>query len=152
VAGPGLREERGKGIPMEPILTRCGYRCDLCLAYKPNIEDNPSNRKKLSDGWFKYFGFRIPEESIYCEGCLEKNPILIDAKCPVRPCVMEKEFENCSQCGEYICKRLNQRIVTYAEIKKKSAEDISGDDYRSFIQPYENLIRLEELRKHGKPR
>ena len=24
---------------MEPILTRCGYRCDLCLAYKPNVDD-----------------------------------------------------------------------------------------------------------------
>ena len=35
---------------MEPILTRCGYRCDLCLAYKPNVAGNPSNRQKLSDG------------------------------------------------------------------------------------------------------
>jgi hypothetical protein len=43
---------------MEPILTRCGYRCDLCLAYKPNVAENPSNQQKLSDGWFKYFGFR----------------------------------------------------------------------------------------------
>ena len=26
---------------MEPILTRCGYRCDLCLAYRPNIMEAP---------------------------------------------------------------------------------------------------------------
>jgi len=30
---------------MEPILTRCGYRCDLCLAYRPNIDANPENRQ-----------------------------------------------------------------------------------------------------------
>lgn len=26
---------------MEPIITRCGYRCDLCLAYKPNVVEKP---------------------------------------------------------------------------------------------------------------
>jgi hypothetical protein len=41
---------------MEEILSRCGYRCDLCLAYRPNVEKNPSNQQVLSDGWFKYFG------------------------------------------------------------------------------------------------
>ncbi len=38
---------------MEPILTRCGYRCDLCLAYKPNVVAHPANRQKLSDGWYR---------------------------------------------------------------------------------------------------
>jgi hypothetical protein len=42
---------------MEAILTRCGYRCDLCLAYKPNVLKNLENQKILSDGWYKYFGF-----------------------------------------------------------------------------------------------
>ena len=58
---------------MEPILTRCGYRCDLCLAYWPNITANPANRQKLSDGWFKYFGFRIPPEEIQCDGCMSEH-------------------------------------------------------------------------------
>ena len=132
---------------MEPILTRCGYRCDLCLAYRPNIESHPSDRKKLSDGWYKYFGFRVPEERIYCEGCMAENPKLIDAECPVRPCVMEKGLENCSSCSEYICAKLKQRIVTRGELAKKAGSDIPEEDYQSFIQPYENLVRLEQLRK-----
>jgi hypothetical protein len=36
---------------MEPILTRCGYRCDLCLAYRPHATSNPGNQQILSDGW-----------------------------------------------------------------------------------------------------
>jgi hypothetical protein len=51
---------------MEEILTRCGYRCDLCLAYRPNVEADPANQQTLSDGWHKYFGFRIPAEQIIC--------------------------------------------------------------------------------------
>jgi len=32
-----------------PILTRCGFCCDLCLAYKPSIKNHPSNQQKLTD-------------------------------------------------------------------------------------------------------
>ncbi len=53
---------------MEAIITRCSYRCDLCLAYKPNIEAHPENRQILSDGWYKYFGFRIQAEESTATG------------------------------------------------------------------------------------
>jgi hypothetical protein len=131
---------------MEPILTRCGYRCDLCLAYKPNIEGNPSNQQKLSDGWFKYFGFRIPPAEILCNGCMADDPMLIDVSCPVRPCVMERGLENCSQCEDYICERLKERLVVYEDIRKNFDAEIPEDDYRCFILPYENKLRLDALR------
>jgi hypothetical protein len=36
---------------MEPILTRCGYRCDLCLAYKPNVlKIHPLGKNSAMDG------------------------------------------------------------------------------------------------------
>lgn len=38
---------------MEEVLSRCGYRCDLCLAYAPNVQAHPEYRQTLSDGWFK---------------------------------------------------------------------------------------------------
>ena len=50
---------------MDEILTCCEYRCDLCLAYRSNVETNPSNRHILSDGWFKYFGFRIEPKKLF---------------------------------------------------------------------------------------
>ena len=131
---------------MEPILTRCGYRCDLCLAYKPNIEDNLSNQQKLSDGWYQYFGFRLLPEAICCDGCMAENPELIDKSCPVRPCVMAKGLDNCAGCEQYICERLQERLVVYEEVKKRVSGEIPEDDYRCFIQPYENLLRLEAIR------
>jgi len=131
---------------MKPILTRCGYRCDLCLAYQPNVQKEPANRKKLSDGWFKYFGFRLPPEQICCDGCMAEDPQLIDKNCPVRPCVLDRGLENCSLCDQYICEKLNERLVVYEEIKNKVGVDIPEDDYRCFIQPYENKIRLDALR------
>jgi hypothetical protein len=137
---------------MEPVLTRCGYRCDLCLAYKPNVETSPSNQQKLSEGWFKYFGFRLAPEKILCDGCMAENPRLIDQSCPVRPCVIERSLENCAQCEEYVCEKLRERIVVYEQAKERVGAEIPEDDYNCFIRPYENKSRLDVLRAYHKAR
>jgi len=131
---------------MEPILTRCGYRCDLCLAYRPNVEANPSNGRVLSDGWHKVFGFRIPADQILCDGCLADNPKLIDEACPVRPCVIHRGLPNCSECKDYGCERLAERLVVYEEVAGRAGISISEEDRARFIRPYENKVRLDELR------
>jgi hypothetical protein len=105
---------------MDAILSRCGFRCDLCLAYRPNVEANPSNQQILSDGWYKYFGFRIPAEKIICDGCMADNPRLIDTKCPVRPCVLERGLANCADCPDYICEKLSDRFVVYEKLAAKA--------------------------------
>lgn len=134
---------------MEPILTRCGYRCDLCLAYKPNIESNPSDQQKLSDGWYKYFGFRISPPEIACDGCMSDDPNLIDINCTVRPCVIEKGLDNCAQCGQYVCERLTERLVVFEEVKNRIKAEVPRDDYLCFIRPYENKQRLDAVRASG---
>jgi hypothetical protein len=130
----------------DEILTRCGYRCDLCLAYGPNVEAHPENRQILSDGWHKYFGFRIPPEEILCDGCMAEAPRLIDKSCPVRPCVLEKGLPNCSQCAEYVCAKLTERLVVFENIAAKIGEAIPEADRARFIAPYENKRRLDALR------
>lgn len=124
---------------------QCGYRCDLCLTYRPNLETDPSNQQKLSDGWYKYFGFRLLPEKILCHGCISENPRLIDQGCPVRPCVIKKGFKNCSQCDQYICEKLTEWLVVDAEVRQRVNADIPEDDYLYFVQPYENKKRLDEL-------
>lgn len=129
---------------MAELLTRCGYRCDLCLAFKKNIEKNDM-RQKLSVGWSKCFGFTISPDQIYCEGCLTSGtPILIDKDCPVRPCVIEKKLANCSECDEYPCDKLRQRLVVYEVIALN--KDLSNEERELYVKPYENKVRLDQLR------
>lgn len=131
---------------MKEILSRCGYRCDLCLAYRPNVEENQKNQQMLSDGWFKYFGFRVPAAEIVCDGCWTKAGNLLDKDCPVRPCVIEYGFENCGDCPKYVCDRLKDRIVNFDEISAKFKEGIPPEDRTRFIFPYESNTRLERIR------
>jgi hypothetical protein len=144
VCGSGGNKEEHED--MDPILSRCGYRCDLCLAYRPNVEASPSNQQVLSDGWHKYFGFRIPPERIICDGCLAESSRRIDRACPVRPCVIEKAVPTCGQCPEYGCERLAERFVVYEETVARMGVPIPEEDRVRFIAPYENKRRLDDLR------
>ena len=76
---------------MHPILTRCGYRCDLCLAYKPNVEANLANQQKFSAmAGINILAFACRQRAICCDSCMADEPKLIDQNCPVRSCVIEK--------------------------------------------------------------
>lgn len=139
-----------RGIDMaEDIVARCGYRCNLCLAYRENIH-SAADQRKISDGWFKYYGFRIPAEDISCDGCLTEdcqNPKLLDPECPVRPCVLGKGLENCAHCEEYVCEVLKTRGVKYEDVAARSPTPIPKEDYEAFIMPYEGEVVLDRIRE-----
>ncbi|WP_157949953.1 DUF3795 domain-containing protein [Vallitalea okinawensis] len=133
------------------ILTRCGYRCDLCLAYKENVKKN-DRRKHLSEGWYKYFGLTIQPEDIVCDGCLNDDCMkteLLDEDCPIRPCVKKKGYENCSECDDFMCETYKERLVDIDELEKEHGK-IPEDDYELFIRPYENCRRILKLRAQNK--
>lgn len=130
------------------IISRCGYRCDLCPAYKMNIK-NKEDQRKVSDNWHKYYGFRINPERIMCDGCLtddSKNPNLISKKCAVRKCVNKMQISNCAYCEQYVCKKLMGLMVDVNEIEKKYGSKIPEDDYKNYIKPYESKQRLDAIR------
>ena len=129
---------------MEEILSKCGYRCDLCPAYDPNISEL-TDKQKISDGWFQYFGFRIFPEDIGCVGCLNEGKHA-DVDCPVRPCVIEKGIEHCACCENFGCEKLKSRM-DFAEEKLKNFPDISEKEHTLFFKPYLSKHRLYNLRK-----
>ncbi len=134
---------------MAAIITKCGYRCDLCPGYKDNIH-GPEDQQRASDGWFKYFGFRVPPEGIPCDGCLADectNAKLLDTGCPVRPCVIEKGLRSCAECDEYVCDKLRERLVDGREMLEKVEGPVPQEDYDQFIRTYDNARRLEEIRR-----
>jgi hypothetical protein len=123
-----------------PVVARCGYRCDLCPAYKENIH-SPEDQQRTSDGWFRYYGFRIPPEQIRCDGCREERPSAyrIDRECPVRPCVVARGIDTCGGCPRRDCEHFKSREVTRESVEKRIGKPISTEDYRWFVLPYERV-------------
>lgn len=105
--------------------------------------ESDDRRALLSDGWHKYFGFRIPPERIVCDGCTAPGqPRLVDTGCPVRPCVLARGLEHCGKCPDYVCDKLKERLVNRKEIEERMGETMPEEDYRLFIMPYESRGRF----------
>ena len=117
------------------------------MAYHPNIELHPENRQILSDGWYTYFGFRIPPEEIECDGCFADGKPTQDSECKVKPCVTGRGIENCASCADYICEKLSDILVTFEAMQSKFDHPIPDADRQRFIFPYENTDRLTALHK-----
>jgi len=126
------------------ILSRCGFRCDLCPAYNPNIKSF-EDKKEVSEKWQKYFGFYLPPEKVGCDGCIDNTPPL-DSECPIRPCVNEKELKNCAYCNNFGCDKLKSRMNALEEIESKF-DNIPERDYRIFLSPFNSRKFLMEIRK-----
>ena len=129
----------------EIVLGKCGYRCDLCLAYRKNIEKK-DQRKALSDGWHKIYGFKIGPGSINCDGCLSSgSQNLIDKNCPLRPCVEKKGIADCSYCEEFPCRKRTERSVKRENIEGNLGKKLTEYEYELFVKPYESEDRLKKI-------
>lgn len=131
-------------------ITICGYRCDLCKAFAPNIK-NIDERQILSIMWKKYYDIDISVEQIYCDGCRcsKENAKLIDNNCPVRKCVMEKQLDNCSECLEFPCSIFDERKgLSLQEASEKLGCDFCTNEYNNYLLAYDNMTRLKEYKKN----
>jgi hypothetical protein len=128
---------------MKEILARCGYRCDLCSAYGPNIKSD-ADKQRACEAFAKYFGSRMqPEDIGPCAGCLKGDG---DPTCEVRSCAAEKGLENCAHCEAFACDKLKPRM-NIVEEKVKDISSIPEEDYNLFIKPYLGKERLLEIRE-----
>lgn len=129
---------------MEQIISKCGYRCDLCPAYETNMKSD-ADKQRMSDAWAKYCGFQVPAEQIKsCPGCLAGGA---DPTCTVRPCAIEKDIENCAHCGQFGCEKLTPKMSFVEENIKVDLSDIPEEDHNLFIKPFMSRECLLEIRE-----
>jgi hypothetical protein len=127
---------------MSQIIGKCGYRCDLCPAYEPNIKSD-ADKQRMLDAWAKYFGFQIPPEKFTaCAGCAEKGGY---PDCTVRPCAIEKGIENCAHCDQFACDKVSG-LMNFVDEKVKDLSSVPEEDYRLFIEPFMSKERLTKIR------
>ena len=90
---------------MEPVFSKCGMRCDLCLIYRPNVEKE-DRRADICGAWRKIWpGFDPDPETVICDGCGDERPdaVLFSPACETRACVLERGYAHCGYCGAYPC-------------------------------------------------
>ena len=129
----------------KPIVSKCGYRCNLCPAHESNLKLE-ADKKIMCDAWNKYLGGSIKPEMIStCGGCqAEGNQG--DENCPVRPCAAARSLENCAHCEEFACERVKSKM-NFVEESIKDVSNIPQPDFKKFIEPFFGRKHLSEIRK-----
>ena len=81
---------------MEPIIAKCGYRCDQCLAHEANLKSE-NDKQRMSKALKRYYHCDVPPEKIEpCKSC-QLAMEAPDPQCPVYPCATDRGLENCGQ-------------------------------------------------------
>jgi len=124
-------------------------RCSTCAAYRAHSA-TAEGRQRASDGFHKYLGARLNPDRLVCDGCQAPDaakPKLILPGCKLRKCVIYNGFETCAECARYPCEDLlGSSYVNREWAAKRIGGPVPEDEYLAFVEPYENLIHLHQVR------
>jgi hypothetical protein len=106
------------------LAGRCGIYCGSCGLYRA-YKDGGEYLRRISEEW------KMPLETIRCEGCHALTPDCAGAECRIAHCLDSKGLEYCFECPEYATNSCDR----YRELAGKWAKD--GVDLRA------NLARIK---------
>jgi hypothetical protein len=138
-------------MPVQILYARCGNHCGRCPSFRQNLVTD-EDRRRCSDGWLKYHGFRYsPEKLLRCDGCQapdDEKPVRY-INCLIRRCALQNGAETCAHCAVYPCEELLSRIPAADwrdRIVARMGTPIPEEDDLAFVAPYECLRNLDALR------
>lgn len=134
---------------MKQIFSKCGMRCDLCLIYRHNVEEN-DRRKEICAVYQKiYPGFTPDPDTIICDGCScnKENLILFDPACKARKCVLEKGLEHCGYCSQYPCGIFPAEPTEEELIQKIDVEKQWSWEDEKLMEAYQCKKNMDEFRR-----
>ena len=104
---------------MTSIIGYCGLTCSECPAYKATVDDDDALRAKTASEWSKMFNVDIPPVAINCMGCnTEGVKFHHCSECKIRSCGEARAVENCADCSEYACEKLEEFFKMVPEAKE----------------------------------
>lgn len=136
---------------MRDLYAKCGVNCGRCPSFRENLQ-NEEDRRRCSDGWAKYLGFRLsPAKLLRCDGCQapdDENPVRYQ-NCHVRRCAVRTGVGTCAHCSAYPCEEVPTVSLSAGARERIAARvgtSITDKDYLTFIEPYEGTEHLDHIR------
>jgi hypothetical protein len=134
---------------MNNMIAPCGSDCSRCPSYRENLLTD-EDRQRCSDGWYRYHGFRLsPDKLRRCVGCQapddENSERYIN--CNKRKCALFNSAETCAHCSAYPCEVFGlSPDFSREKVEARLGAPVPEDDYLAFVEPYEGVKHLDEIR------
>jgi hypothetical protein len=106
---------------MKQITACCELSCHDCEAFVARSTGDCEKMKDVADGWSKILKMALKPEDIRCDGCKTDSGSRFRycASCGIRRCAREKSVSTCADCGEYVCKKLEEFFHMVPASKKR---------------------------------
>lgn len=135
----------------EKVYSKCGMRCDLCLVYSPNVDEN-DRREEICKVFAKVWnGYEPNPKEIICDGCSAntENVILFSPDCKTRQCVMDKGLEHCAYCNHYPCDIFPAEPTQEELIQKIEVEQQWTWEDEKLMEAYTCKKNMDEFRRNS---
>jgi hypothetical protein len=119
--GINMTEKKG-------YIVFCGIDCSECPAYKATKEDDTERLAELAEQWSTP-EMRFEAGDLVCDGCHGPRTFRWCGECPVRLCGIERGLENCAQCEDYPCGKLEEawrQMGEAAAVQRANLERFRG--------------------------
>jgi hypothetical protein len=134
---------------MRDLFAKCGNNCGRCALYAGNLTDE--KREWCASGMARYINWRPkPENLRQCAGCQAIKGFHYIKNCPVRLCAQHNGVKNCAHCAAFPCPEVPTVSVSVdyrAQVTDRLGSLIPEEDYQAFIEPYEGMRHLHEIRE-----
>jgi hypothetical protein len=144
---------------MPDVYSKCGMNCGRCPWSRHTREALKTDEgfQRFRDRCKTILGYRPTEKP--CLTCqtpdeeLPKGSRLPPHNCLVRQCVDKIRVENCAYCSRFPCGQVRDLGMSWTreKLEEKHGASISEEDYLTFIDPFEGLKHLEEIRASLSP-
>jgi hypothetical protein len=107
------------------MLAYCGLDCQKCEAYIATQTNDDTLRQKVADEWAAVYNVPVKKEDINCTGCKGEGIKVMYCQqlCEVRKCAIAAKVNNCSECSEYACPKLEE-IFKFGPEAKENLEKL----------------------------
>jgi hypothetical protein len=143
--------ERIRGTWMQPVIARCGNRCDLCPLFHGNFRAEEVST--INEGLYKYHhrgkGPR-PQYEAGCDGCLSDGYGARQG-CRIRACAIENGLSTCSRCPQLYCELLEKDMAIIEGALAQEGASLPLSDFDRFFRPFLNREALARLRQNEQP-
>jgi hypothetical protein len=140
---------------MSNLHGKCGNNCGKCPLHITNLQ-TIEDKEHVALGLSKYINWNpTPEKLKQCYGCQNTSPeaFLYIKGCRVRKCAQHYNLTTCAQCSVFPCEEV-PKVSLNTEYRDKQeirlGETINEKDYNEFIEVYEGIKHLKEIRKTDK--
>jgi len=111
---------------MPEMVAYCGLTCQTCPIYLAARQENGDERARIKTEIVnlcrEHYGTQYALEDITdCDGCKTEGGRLFSSSinCPIRKCARQKQLENCAQCPDYACEKLEAFFRTEPGAKER---------------------------------